>query len=71
MYPSQYYKLELNTARMLMELNIRYPQEGALLERRITQIEQEQELFGRNAEKGCEEAAGKRAFYTYRRSQYR
>lgn len=40
-YPSQYYKLELNTARMLMELNIRYPQEGALLERRITQIEQE------------------------------
>ena len=40
-YPSQYYKLELNAARMLMELNIRYPQEGALLERRITQIEQE------------------------------
>ena len=30
-YPSQYYHLELNTARMLTELNIRYPQDVSLL----------------------------------------
>ena len=40
-YPSQYYHLELNTARMLTELNIRYPQDEQMMERRIAQIEKE------------------------------
>ena len=40
-YPSQYYRLELNTARMLTELNIHYPQDERLMERRIAQIEKE------------------------------
>ena len=40
-YPSQYYRLELNTARMLTELNIRYPQNEQMMERRIAQIEKE------------------------------
>lgn len=40
-YPSQYYYLELNTARMLCELNIRCPEEEGLMKRRIYQIEKE------------------------------
>lgn len=40
-YPSQLYYLELNTARMLRELNIRCPEEEALMLRRISQIEKE------------------------------
>ena len=40
-YPSQYYRIELNTARMLNELNIHYPQDDSMLERRIAQIEKE------------------------------
>ena len=40
-YPSQYYRIELNTARMLNELNIHYPQDESMLERRIAQIEKE------------------------------
>lgn len=40
-YPSRYYQLELNTARMLCELNIRYPQDKSLMEQRISQIEKE------------------------------
>ena len=38
-YPSQYYYLELNTARMLTELNIRYPQNEKELEKRLRVIE--------------------------------
>ena len=40
-YPSQYYYLELNTARMLLELNILCPEEENLVERRIAGIEKE------------------------------
>ena len=40
-YPSQYYNLELNTARMLTELNIHYPQDEQMMKRRIAQIEKE------------------------------
>ena len=40
-YPSQYYHLELNTARMLTELNICYPQDEQMMEKRIAQIEKE------------------------------
>lgn len=40
-YPSRYYQLELNTARMLCELNIRCPQDKSLMEQRISQIEKE------------------------------
>lgn len=40
-YPSQFYYLELNTARMLLELNIRCPEDEALMKRRIAQIEKE------------------------------
>ena len=40
-YPSQLYYLELNTARMLRELNIRCPEEEGLMLRRIGQIEKE------------------------------
>jgi exodeoxyribonuclease V alpha subunit len=42
-YPSQYYYLELNTARMLSELNIDCPEDPALMERRIAAIERETE----------------------------
>lgn len=40
-YPSQYYYLELNTARMLHELNVLCPEEESLVEKRIRQIEKE------------------------------
>lgn len=40
-YPSQYYYLELNTARMLLELNILCPENEAQVLRRISQIERE------------------------------
>lgn len=40
-YPSQYYYLELNSARMLNELNILYPEDETLVQRRIAQIEKE------------------------------
>ena len=40
-YPSQNYYLELNTARMLKELNVSYPQKDSLLEDRIKRIEKE------------------------------
>lgn len=40
-YPSQYYYLELNTARMLNDLNILCPEDEKLVERRIAQIEKE------------------------------
>lgn len=40
-YPSMYYRLELNTARMLSELNILCPEDPALMDRRIAGIEKE------------------------------
>ena len=40
-YPSQYYYLELNTARMLCELNILCPEDEELIQKRITMIEKE------------------------------
>ena len=40
-YPTQYYYLELNTARMLRELDIVSPEDEKLVDRRIAQIEKE------------------------------
>lgn len=40
-YPSQFYYLELNTARMLRELNILCPEDEQLVDRRIAGIEKE------------------------------
>ncbi|MCF0132621.1 MAG: ATP-dependent RecD-like DNA helicase [Blautia sp.] len=40
-YPARYYYLELNTARMLTELNIPCPEEPDTVRRRIRQIEKE------------------------------
>ena len=40
-YPSQYYYLELNTARMLCELNILCPEDEELIQKRIAMIEKE------------------------------
>ena len=40
-YPSRFYHLELNTARMLNELNILCPEDEAFVKRRIDQIEKE------------------------------
>ena len=42
-YPAQYYYLELNTARMLNELNILCPEDEELVRRRIAIIEKETE----------------------------
>ena len=44
-YPAQYYYLELNTARMLRELDIFCPEDEKIVERRIVQIEKERERF--------------------------
>ena len=40
-YPTMYYYLELNTARMLKELDILYPEDPEMINRRIAQIEKE------------------------------
>ena len=40
-YPSKYYQIELNTARMLNELNIKCPENEKLVERRLAQIQKE------------------------------
>lgn len=40
-YPSRYYYLELNTARMLKELNVICPEDETLVQRRISQIQKE------------------------------
>ncbi len=40
-YPSQFYYLELNTARMLRELNILCPEDEQLVEGRISRIEKD------------------------------
>ena len=62
-YPSQYYRLELNTARMLTELNIRYPQNEQMMERRIAQIEKETgTVLEEMQKKAVVEAAGNGLF---------
>ena len=40
-YPTRYYYLELNSARMLCELNILCPEDEEMLEKRINRIEKE------------------------------
>lgn len=63
-YPSQYYRLELNTARMLTELNIRYPQNEQMMERRIAQIEKETgTVLEEMQKKAVVEAAGNGLLY--------
>ncbi len=58
-YPSQYYYLELNTARMLRELNILCPEDEALVRRRITSIEKETGIILDDVQKkAVTEAAG-------------
>ncbi len=43
-YPSQYYYLELNTARMLRELNIQCSEDPRLVEQRILRMERETKI---------------------------
>ena len=63
---------ELNTARMLTELNIRYPQNEQMMERRIAQIEKETgTVLEEMQKKAVIEAAGNGLFCTYRRTRYR
>lgn len=42
-YPAQYYYMEMNTARMLKELNINYDEPDDLIRRRIDKLEEETE----------------------------
>ena len=58
-YPAQYYYLELNTARMLRELDIDCPEDEERVERRISQIQKETgTVLDEMQEKAVEEAAG-------------
>jgi len=58
-YPAQYYYLELNTARMLRELNIDCPEDEERVERRISQIQKETgTVLDEMQEKAVKEAAG-------------
>ena len=58
-YPAQYYYLELNTARMLRELDIFCPEDEKMVERRITQIEKETgTVLDEMQKKAIMEAAG-------------
>ena len=58
-YPAQYYYLELNTARMLRELDIFCPEDGKIVERRIVQIEKETgTVLDEMQKKAVQEAAG-------------
>ncbi len=58
-YPSQYYYLELNTARMLRELDIDCPEDEERVERRISQIQKETGMvLDEMQEKSVKEAAG-------------
>lgn len=43
-YPAQYYYMELNTARMLHDLNVHYEIADAAIEKRLFEIEQNAEL---------------------------
>ena len=58
-YPAQYYYLELNTARMLRELDIDCPEDEERVERRISQIQKETGMvLDEMQEKAVKEAAG-------------
>ena len=58
-YPAQYYYLELNTARMLRELDIFCPEDEIIVERRIVQIEKETgTVLDEMQKKAVQEAAG-------------
>ena len=58
-YPAQYYYLELNTARMLRELDIDCPEDEERVERRISQIQKETgTVLDEMQEKAVKEAAG-------------
>ena len=58
-YPAQYYYLELNTARMLRELDIFCPEDEKIVERRIAQIEKETgTVLDEMQKKAVQEAAG-------------
>ena len=58
-YPTQYYYLELNTARMLRELDIFCPEDEKIVERRIVQIEKETgTVLDEMQKKAVQEAAG-------------
>ena len=58
-YPAQYYYLELNTARMLRELDIFCPEDEKMVERRIAQIEKETgTVLDEMQKKAVMEAAG-------------
>ena len=58
-YPVQYYYLELNTARMLRELDIDCPEDEERVERRISQIQKETgTVLDEMQEKAVKEAAG-------------
>ena len=57
--PAQYYYLELNTARMLRELDIFCPEDEKIVERRIVQIEKETgTVLDEMQKKAVQEAAG-------------
>ena len=58
-YPAQYYYLELNTARMLRELDIDCPEDEERVERRISQIQKETgTVLDEMQEKAVKEASG-------------
>ena len=58
-YPAQYYYLELNTARMLRELDIFCLEDEKIVERRIVQIEKETgTVLDEMQKKAVQEAAG-------------
>ena len=58
-YPSQYYYPELNTARMLCELNICCPEDENIVEKRIASIEKETgTVLDEMQKKAVTEAAG-------------
>ena len=58
-YPAQYYYLELNTARMLRELDIDCPEDEHIVERRICQIQKETgTVLDEMQKKAVKEAAG-------------
>lgn len=58
-YPSQYYYLELNTARMLRDLNVSCPEEEGFVRRRIAAIERETGMeLEEMQKKAVTEAAG-------------
>ena len=57
-YPAMYYYLELNTARMLKELDVLYPEDPEQINKRIAQIEKETEtLLDEMQKKAVTEAA--------------